>query len=48
MMVQQVKQTDEELTIMYMKLSKKKLIQMLIECNKILDKIQPKIVQRYE
>lgn len=37
-MIQIIKQTDEEKMAMYMKLSKKKIIEMLINCNKILDK----------
>ena len=36
-MHQVIKQTDEEKTKMYMKVSKKKLIEMLIQCNKIIE-----------
>lgn len=36
-MMQVIQQTDEEKMAMYMKLPKKKIIEMLIQCNKILD-----------
>jgi hypothetical protein len=36
-MIQIIQQTDEEKMAMYMKLPKKKIIEMLIQCNKILD-----------
>lgn len=36
-MLQEVKMTDEEKTTMYMKCSKKELVGMLIQCNKILN-----------
>ena len=35
--MQVIQQTDEEKMAMYMKLPKKKIIEMLIQCNKILD-----------
>lgn len=35
--MQVIQQTDEEKTAMYMKLPKKEIIAMLIQCNKILD-----------
>lgn len=35
--MQIIQQTDEEKMAMYMKLPKKKIIEMLIQCNKILD-----------
>jgi hypothetical protein len=34
-MLQEVKMTDEEKAAMYMKCSKKELIEMLIQCNKV-------------
>src|ERR1035437_4960130 len=40
-MVQATQQTDEEKMAMYMKLPKKQIIKMLIQCNKILDLRQP-------
>lgn len=36
-MMQIIDQTDEQKMSMYMKLSKKEIIEMLIACNKILD-----------
>jgi hypothetical protein len=36
-MMQVIQQTDEEKMAMYMKLPKKEIIAMLIQCNKILD-----------
>jgi hypothetical protein len=36
-MMQIIQQTDEEKMAMYMKLPKKEIIAMLIQCNKILD-----------
>lgn len=36
-MMQIIKQTDKEKMAMYMKMPKKKLVAMLIQCNKILD-----------
>lgn len=36
-MIQVIQQTDEEKMAMYMKLPKKEIIKMLIECNKILE-----------
>lgn len=36
-MIQIVQQTDEEKMAMYMKLPKKKIIEMLIQCNKMLE-----------
>ena len=36
-MIQIIQQTDEEKMAMYMKLPKKKIIEMLIQCNKILE-----------
>lgn len=41
-MVQTIEQTDEEKMAMYMKLSKKEIISMLLECQKYLPK--PKVV----
>lgn len=38
-MMQIIQQTDEEKMVMYLKLPKKKIIEMLIQCNKILDNI---------
>ena len=35
-MLQEVKMTDKEKTAMYMKCSKKELIEMLVQCNKVL------------
>ena len=35
--MQVVKQTDKQKMAMYMKLPKKKIIEMLIQCNKVLD-----------
>lgn len=32
-----IKQTDEEKMAMYMKMPKKKIAEMLIQCNKVLD-----------
>ena len=40
-MVQIIEQTDEEKLAMYMRLPKKKLAEMLIECNKIISRINP-------
>ena len=37
--MQTIQQTDEEKMAMYMKLSKKEIILMLIQCNKTLDRI---------
>ncbi len=42
-MVQIVEQTKEEKLAMYMKLTKKELAEMLINCNEIIDKITPVI-----
>lgn len=42
-----IKQTDKEKMTMYMKLSKKEIISMLIECNKAIDKFIP-ILQEKE
>ena len=42
-MIQIVKQTHDEKVKMYMKNTKKELIEMLIQCNLILDQIKPKI-----
>ena len=42
-MVQIVEQTYDEKMAMYMKLPKKKLIEMLIQCNLILNNILPTI-----
>jgi len=36
-MIQIVNQTDKQKMVMYMKLPKRKLINMLIQCNKIFD-----------
>ncbi len=36
-----IEQTDAEKMTMYMKSSKKELISMLIECNKVIDKFTP-------
>lgn len=36
-MIQIIQQTDEEKMAMYMKLPKKKIIEMLIQCNKLLE-----------
>lgn len=36
-MMQVVPQTDKQKMAMYMKMPKKKIIKMLIQCNKILD-----------
>ena len=36
-MVQVIDQTDQEKLAMYMKMPKKKIAEMLIQCNKILD-----------
>ena len=35
--MQIIKQTDEEKMAMYMKMPKKKIAEMLIQCNKVLD-----------
>lgn len=35
--MQVIQQTDEEKMAMYMKMPKKKLAEMLIQCNKVLD-----------
>lgn len=43
-MMQIVEQTDEEKMAMYMKVSKKKLCEMLIQCNKIIDARPPEII----
>ncbi len=43
-MLQVVEQTEEEQMKMYMKLSKKEIIKMLIEANKHLNRIQPKVM----
>ena len=37
-MIQVIEQTDEEQMAMYMELSKEKLVEMLIECNKELSR----------
>lgn len=39
--MQIIKQTDRQKTTMYMKLPKKKLVNMLIQCNKIIDSMTP-------
>jgi hypothetical protein len=39
-----IETTDEEKTEMYMKCTKSELTRMLIECNKIIDKIAPTVV----
>lgn len=44
-MYQVIEQTDEEKMTMYMKLSKKEIISMLIECNKFIDKFTPQVVE---
>lgn len=36
-MIKILEQTHEEKTAMYMKLTKKELVKMLIECNRLLD-----------
>jgi len=41
-MIQEIKQTDEEKMTMYMKLSKKEIIKMLIQSNKLLDSLTHK------
>lgn len=38
-MIQSVNQTDQEKEVMYMKLHKKELVNMLIQCNKYLDEL---------
>ena len=38
-------QTDKEKMTMYMKLSKKELIDMLIECNRVVESITPIVVE---
>jgi len=43
-MLQVIEQNDEEKRKMYNKCSKKELITMLIEANKQLNKIQPKVM----
>jgi hypothetical protein len=40
-MYQVVKQTHEEKVEMYMKLGKKELVDMLIECNRMLEVVLP-------
>ena len=47
-MYQIVKMTDKEKMTMYMKLSKKEIIGMIIECNKVLDMITPILVTEPE
>lgn len=39
-MMQLIEQTHEEKVAMYMKCTKKQLIEMLIECNKHLDRLK--------
>ncbi len=39
-MIQEIEQTKEEKTAMYMKLTKKELVEMLIECNDVLDDLK--------
>lgn len=43
-MLQIIEQNDEEKRKMYNKCSKKELITMLIEANKALNRIQPKVM----
>ena len=42
-MIQIIEQTDEEKMAMYMKCTKKELIEMLIQANKHLDSFKPQI-----
>ena len=42
--MQVIEQTDEEKLTMYMKCTKKKLAEMLIQCNKIIDVYFPIIM----
>lgn len=44
-MFQIVEQTDEEKEKMYMKCTKKELVKMLIEANRILQNIRPVVVE---
>jgi len=44
MCVQIVEQTYDEKMAMYMKLPKKKLIEMLIQCNLLIEQITPTVV----
>lgn len=41
--MQVVPQTHEEKVAMYMKCTKKQLVEMVIECNRILDTIKPTV-----
>lgn len=51
--MQIIKQTDEEKMAMYMKMPKKKIAEMLIQCNKVLDEqygakqifVQPDVIK---
>lgn len=55
-MMQIIQQTDEEKMAMYMKLPKKEIIAMLIQCNKMLDSrygvnenfVQPVVISTYQ
>jgi hypothetical protein len=42
-----IEQTDEQKTEMYMKLSKKELVSILIQCNKIIEAMKPRIEVLY-
>jgi hypothetical protein len=46
-MMQEVKQTTEEKTKMYSKISKRKLIEMLITCNDIISSRPPEIINHF-
>lgn len=41
--MQVVPQTDEEKLRMYMKMPKKKIAEMLVNCNRLLEQIQPTV-----
>jgi hypothetical protein len=39
--MQIIEQTDEEKVAMYMKCKKKQLVEMLLQCNKLIDSVFP-------
>lgn len=45
-MIQVIEQTHEEKLAMYMKLPKKQVVEMLIECNRIIRAITPTVYYR--
>lgn len=44
-MLRVIEQTEEEQVAMYMKLPKKKLAEMLVECNRVISQMKPKVTQ---